>query len=479
MAGLINIGNGLSQGFNALGSFAGDMGAAEVKKEAELQSQMLADTLLRNREQEAFNRSISPAKMNYDVNQAKALAQGKFDVDAQPENLATTAAVARATRPTIAEDAARATATTTATKQADNAVAGSAQGLATTAAVAAAGREPISDAANRAANITAAQKNAEINAEGSTAGLSAAQAHAQAVASGTAAGSLDKYTNAIMTEVDDGNGGVTTAMVQQDKKNGQWVTADQNRTPVAGVRLPELIPGGGRSAAQINRVINSAKDALSGLQNVAALSSSAGASLMGSTGQTMSLVSASKRYLTGYVTSQEIQDANVSFVGLGRALATLDAGGVGVNEALMAQMDKLNLQQYDTQYTKMRKLAEIRQLSDNALETAIAGPLLSRDQKIYAQSLRDKMEKTIPWTPNDVSKLEMSKNPSESLSTLGVKMGLAPAPEKTAAAAPTPAATAPTTAARPAAQPTPVENQVWIDAKGNKATYRNGHWVEQ
>lgn len=236
--------------------------------------------------------------------------------------------------------------------------------------------------------------------------------------------SADKFDKPISIEADDGAGGRAQFLAQQDRNTGEWVTADKFRKPLENVQLPENVPGGARTAGQINRIINAAKDAVTGLQNISQLPSTATGSLFGANGQTTSLLDVGKRWLGNSITSQEVQDANVSFVGLGKALATLDSGGLQSSQALMTQMDKLQLMPGDTQYTKMRKLAEIRQLADNSLETTINGPLLSTTQKKYAQTLRDALAKAIPWTPNDVSKLQQSKSPTATLRDYAVGQGL-------------------------------------------------------
>jgi hypothetical protein len=274
------------------------------------------------------------------------------------------------------------------------------------------------------------------------------QAEATARATGTAAGSPDKFDKPIMVEADDGQGGKMDVLAAWNRITHDWVTADKAGTSLTGVRLPEVVPGGGRSSTIVSRILNSAKDSVTSLDNLMHLPARAGGGYFGALGQTTNLAEVGKRYFAAKVTTQEVKDANTTFIGLGKAIATLDASGVGINKDLIEQMQGLRVLDTDNQYDKMRKIGEIRQLSDNALESAIVSPMLTREQKTYAQGLRDKIAALVPWSPNDVSALEQSRNPQDTLMDMARKSGVA---GKAAAPAATPPQAAPRAAAPPAA----------------------------
>ena len=68
-------------------------------------------------------------------------------------------------------------------------------------------------------------------------------------------------------------------------------------------------------------------------------------------------VPAVKRNLGNKVTSDVVQAHNTAMVGVGRALAGLETGGVYVNRELIKQFDRLGLQEGDSEWTRLRKLA--------------------------------------------------------------------------------------------------------------------------
>ena len=121
---------------------------------------------------------------------------------------------------------------------------------------------------------------------------------------------------------------------------------------------------------------------------------------------------------------QEVQDYNTSAVGLGRALAGLETGGLQVNQGLMKNFEGLQLNEGNTNLTKMRKLASMRQETQNALEAALANPRLGKAQIQFATKMLDNVKKAIPWTPHNVTLLEYSKNPQARLSDFAGKQGL-------------------------------------------------------
>lgn len=211
------------------------------------------------------------------------------------------------------------------------------------------------------------------------------------------------FGSPITVEADDPDqpGQRTQYIAQQDKKTGQWVTGDETRAPLKNVMLPGGVPGGGRAAAQVGRIMTSAQDVASGLANIAKLPVTASTGFWG--GRT--------DYLANQLSDQDIQDTNSTFVGIGKAIGTLDAGGLQTSDTFLKQIDKLQMKGGDTGITKMRNLAEMRQMAENALKAQLKGPLLSSEQKIYAKELIQNLESAVPWTPNDVTAIERKNKP--------------------------------------------------------------------
>lgn len=216
-------------------------------------------------------------------------------------------------------------------------------------------------------------------------------------------------------------------LAQQDKGTGQWVTGDQSRIPLTDVMLPGGVPGGGRAAAQVGRMIGAAKDVVTGLQNVSELPITASTGMMGLLGgkqEAHGLMDATKTVLANQMTPQDVQSTKAMYVGIAKAIGTLDAGGLQTSDTFLKQIGGLLPAEGDTHMTKLLKLAELRQQADNALEAQLNGPLLSSQQKVYAKELRESLRKSIPFTPLDVLHLDKSPNPNAKISDYATSAGL-------------------------------------------------------
>jgi hypothetical protein len=250
---------------------------------------------------------------------------------------------------------------------------------------------------------------------------------------GAANPTFGRFNNPQTIEVDDGGGEPKQVLAQQNKATGQWVSADDKRTPVKGnvvSIVPQTAGASGRNAINLRRVLIDAKDASSDLGNLANLPVTSDAGFFGNRGAeaSSSLFTSTKDVLANHVTPQEVQDYNTTAVGLGRALAGLETGGLQVNQGLMQQFEKLQLQDGDTQFTKMRKLATMRQNATNAIETLMADPSVPRGEQKLAQGILDSLQKSIPWSPADVTKLEYTHNPQTTLRDVANASGLGGAP---------------------------------------------------
>jgi hypothetical protein len=74
-------------------------------------------------------------------------------------------------------------------------------------------------------------------------------------------------------------------------------------------------------------------------------------------------------------------------------------------------MDAVIFQEGDSQLTKLRKLAEARQIVEEGVKTYLDNPRVADGQKKQIQGFIDRMEKAIPFTQDDVTALESSKDP--------------------------------------------------------------------
>lgn len=181
---------------------------------------------------------------------------------------------------------------------------------------------------------------------------------------------------------------------------------------------------GSRESVMIQRQLVDANDAAAELGNIMELPVSASMGFFGGRQQGHGLFDAAKETLTNSVTSQEVQDYNSQAVGLGRALAGLETGGLQVNEALQKQFEQLALRDGDSQLTKMRKVATMRQQADRALEAFMANPRAGGEQKQLAEKLRGELEKSVPFSVHDVTMYEREGKPGQSMSDYAKSLGL-------------------------------------------------------
>lgn len=218
-------------------------------------------------------------------------------------------------------------------------------------------------------------------------------------------------------------------------------------TPPSGYRLStmtpgtyEYIPGGpadpnkpqptnfsGREAQMFQRVLSSASEANAAIQNIMELpmGASSGVFGVGASPGTGMLASA-KGVLTNKLSSQETQDYESMMPGLGRSLSTIETAGLAPNGALTGQMGKLDLREGDTGYTKLRKMAEYRQIVVKGIETNLDNPRIPKEQKDVVRRIISEVKATIPFTHHDITELQRRqlKNPDLTIAQLVQGQGL-------------------------------------------------------
>lgn len=181
---------------------------------------------------------------------------------------------------------------------------------------------------------------------------------------------------------------------------------------------------GGRESVFINRVVLSGNQAAADLANVAKLpltSSSRG--MFGGRGQDTGIFNAGKETLATALTSQEVATYNVLATGFQRALAAIESAGLAPSGALMHQMDAVIFKEGDTNFTKLLKLAQTRQIVDKGLETIVSNDRVPAETKNHVKEIMEKMKKSVPFTPSDLIELQQRQaiNPN---ATLGDVIGI-------------------------------------------------------
>lgn len=225
-----------------------------------------------------------------------------------------------------------------------------------------------------------------------------------------------------------------------------------------------------RSGALFQRVLSSANEATSAVDNITNLPFGASSGWFGvgaSPGQ--SWLSASKGVLTNKLAPQEVQSYMTMLPGLAKNLAMVESGGLQTAQGLNDVFGKLELREGDTGYTKLHKLAEYRQVVEKGIEPYLHNPKIPPEQKEEIQTMIDQLRAAVPFSHNDVTGLERAhaQNPDMTLQQYIASQGLAKPPASGGAAT----AAAPQTAGAKQA-PAPANAKGWAlhrDNKGNLA----------
>lgn len=162
---------------------------------------------------------------------------------------------------------------------------------------------------------------------------------------------------------------------------------------------------GGRESVFINRVVNSGNQAAADLANVVQLPISASRGLFGGRSQGKGLLDAGIESLANTMTTQEVQTYNVFATGFQRALAAIEGAGLAPSNALMHQMDAVIFKEGDTNFTKLAKLAQTRQIVEKGLETITANSRVDAETKKLVENIVDKVRKAVPFTGSELIEL--------------------------------------------------------------------------
>jgi hypothetical protein len=219
---------------------------------------------------------------------------------------------------------------------------------------------------------------------------------------------------------------------------------------------------GVNALAQFARVLNAAGNTALDLGNIMEMPSGASTGWFGQPGTT--LLGATPGVLANKVTAAEVQQYKAIVGTLGEQLSTIERMGVRGSQGLTQKFDDLALREGDDVFTKMLKLAQMRQTVENGMDTLLSLNALSPDMAARATQLRNDISGAVPFTPKEVLALQQSKKPGMTMGDMLTQQRLTKPP-----AAP---GRAPTT--RPAAVPEiPLKNdkgwELMEDGDGNKA----------
>jgi hypothetical protein len=182
-----------------------------------------------------------------------------------------------------------------------------------------------------------------------------------------------------------------------------------------------------RSGALFQRVMSSANEGVSAVDNITKLPTGASSGWLGvgaSPGQ--SIFSSAKGVLVNKLAPQEVQSYMSMLPGLAKNLAMVESGGLQTSQSLNDVFNKLELREGDTGYTRLHKLAEYRQILEKGIEPYLHNPKIPQEQKDEIQSMIDGVRASVPFTHNDVTGLEQAHqhNPQMTLQQYIASQGL-------------------------------------------------------
>lgn len=197
--------------------------------------------------------------------------------------------------------------------------------------------------------------------------------------------------------------------------------------PIAGgPKDPNATSAGmdSRSSVMFNRVAASANEAVQALKNIAELPITTSSGWFGGAQTPTSLLGSVKGALAQKITGQEAQDYKTMIAGVSRSLSTIETAGLAPNGSITHSMDSITLNEGDSQLTKLRKLAETRQIIEKGIEPNLSNPKLAPPQRELINKIIADVQAAIPFTQHNITQLQQSKNPQATIMDFAQHSGL-------------------------------------------------------
>lgn len=210
------------------------------------------------------------------------------------------------------------------------------------------------------------------------------------------------------------------------------------------------------------------------------------------TNPTKSISDSVVQFLGQKITQEDSRAMQQILAGMSRAITTIEASGrpSGATEASIKEFGKVSPRAGDAKINYYLFLAESKQVMEILVKDLIAAGA-NKEQVDFASKARDEVSKIVTWNVRDINRILASGRERlvndrvrEQLQTsdrLNSINRMVSGMERSAA---TPSAETAPPAATPAAAPASRKEkarpgeQVFEDAKGNKAVKRNNQWVE-
>ena len=110
--------------------------------------------------------------------------------------------------------------------------------------------------------------------------------------------------------------------------------------------------------------------------------------------------------LKNSVTPEDVQRYNTEIDNVGKYYATMLSGGLQTSKGAADQFsEQFRIKEGDKEYTKLTKLAQMRQTFDRAAEIKINSKATPEEQKALWEDWRAQVQKDIPITVADINKL--------------------------------------------------------------------------
>ena len=170
--------------------------------------------------------------------------------------------------------------------------------------------------------------------------------------------------------------------------------------------VKETAPLGNRESVYISRIGTAANETAKDLKNIVRQPLTVDRGIFGGRQQGGSLLSAGKETLTNAMTSQDVQSYNVLASGIQRNLASIEAAGLAPSGSLTHQMDAMTFKAGDTNFTKLQKLAQIKQIAQAGLETTLSNPRIPKEQKAHFEDVAKQIDEAVPFSNGDLLDLQ-------------------------------------------------------------------------
>lgn len=201
---------------------------------------------------------------------------------------------------------------------------------------------------------------------------------------------------------------------------------DELRPIAGGPKDPNSKPWSGREKVYAERIMGSAREGAADLANVVELPIGAGTSWLGKPHEGTSAVATTWSGLKNSVTPQEAQDYQVMVSGIQRNLSAIESMGLAPSGSLTNQMEAVVVKPGDSQLTKLRRLAQTRQIIERGLDTPLSDPAIPDVMKDAMRETISSVQKAVPFTQHDLTDLERraESNPKVTLQDVMKEKGL-------------------------------------------------------